>query len=325
MITTENPANVLAIDIGGTKLAIGIVSKDGDLLASLRCPTLAHEGPDAVLSRILDLSRTLLKDHPVTAVGVGCGGPLDAEKGIIKNPPNLPGWLDYPLGDLLRQNLGLPVFIDNDANAAALAEYRFGAGRGTRHMVYLTLSTGIGGGIIIDGRLYRGKHGNAGELGHISIKHDGRKCNCGNSGCLEAYCSGTSIAKRARELAAEHPGSVLEKLAGTVEGIRAETVLEALRQQDPLTTSFWEETLDMLASGITSVIHTFDPERIVLGGGITNFGPLLFEPLRARVNKITIPDLNAGVDIVPAELGNHVGILGAAAVALQHQEQEVLA
>lgn len=324
MITTEHPAKVLAIDIGGTKLAIGIVSRSGELLASLRCPTQAHEGPDAVLSRILDLSRTLLQDHEVQGVGVGCGGPLDTTTGTIKNPPNLPGWLDYPLGSLLRDALNLPVHIDNDANAAALAEHQFGAGRGTKHMVYLTLSTGIGGGIIIDGKLYRGKHGNAGELGHITIQHGGHPCNCGNRGCLEAYCSGTSIARRARDLARAHPDSLLIQLAGDADSIRAETVLDALKQQDPMTRVFWNETLDMLAAGITSVIHTFDPERIVLGGGVTNFGPELFEPLRQRVNTLTIPDLNAGVDIVPAELGNAVGILGAAAVALQHAFHEVL-
>ena len=175
------PRHVLAIDIGGTKLAAGIVSDVGTLIDTDRTPTHADQGPEKVLERILDLSQTLLRRNvvPVARVGVGCGGPLDTTLGIIQNPPNLPGWIDFPLVRHLHDALKLPVVLDNDANAAALAEYHFGAGRGTRHMVYLTLSTGIGSGLILNGELYRGKHGNAGELGHLQVKYDGEMCNCG--------------------------------------------------------------------------------------------------------------------------------------------------
>lgn len=317
------PRHVLAIDIGGTKLAVGIVAGTGQLVDSLRTPTRAEEGPDRVLERIVALSQTLLQRCPaaVRSVGVGCGGPLDTRRGLIQNPPNLPGWIDYPLVERLQQALGLPVALDNDANAAALAEFHFGAGHGTHQMVYLTISTGIGGGLILNGELYRGKHGNAGELGHIQVRADGDLCNCGGRGCLEAYASGTNIARRARQLAAQHPESLLARTAP--QDITAQTVLAALQAGDTVTRQLWDDTLDLLAAGVASVINAFDPERVVIGGGITNFGDLLFPPLRERVAGRAMPALAAGVDICPAALAEHVGILGAAAVAFREREPVV--
>ena len=314
-----NPRHVLAIDIGGTKLAAGIVTATGELLDTVRTPTFVEQGPDRIVERLLDLSRTLLqRTHAsVSRVGIGCGGPLDTRRGLIQNPPNLPGWIDYPLVRRIQAGLGLPVSLENDANAAALAEYHFGAGRGTRHMVYLTISTGIGGGLILDGELYRGKHGNAGELGHIQVRYDGRPCNCGGRGCLEAYASGTNIARRARELAAHHPESLLARLVPTLEDIQAQTVLAALQAGDPVANALWDETLDILAAGVASIVHAFDPERVVIGGGISNFADLLFPPLRERVARRSMPALADSVDICPAAFAENVGILGAAAVALR--------
>lgn len=315
------PRHVLALDIGGTKLAAGIVDEAGTLLDVVRTPTHVEEGPDRVVGRLVDLGRALLGRSavPVRGVGVGCGGPLDLERGLVQNPPNLPGWLDYPLARRLEEALGLPVALDNDANAAALAEFRFGAGRGTRHMVYLTISTGIGGGLILDGELYRGKRGNAGELGHLQVRYDGPPCNCGGCGCLESYASGTNIARRARERAAQHPESLLARPAPA--DLSAETVLAALRAGDAVAWDLWEETLDILAAGVASMVNAFDPERVVIGGGITNFGDLLFPPLRERVGHRAMPALADGVEILPAELGEHVGVLGAAAVALRERQE----
>ncbi|UBV44252.1 ROK family protein (plasmid) [Deinococcus taeanensis] len=310
--------HVLAIDIGGTKLAAGIVSATGELLDTARTPTHAEQGPDRVVERVIDLCRTLLRRSPVTVdrAGVGCGGPLDTRRGLIQNPPNLPGWIDYPLVGQLRGALDLPVVLDNDANAAALAEFHFGAGRGTRHMLYLTISTGIGGGLILNGQLYRGKRGNAGELGHIQVQAGGLPCNCGGQGCLEAYASGTNIARRAREAAAQHPQSLLARSAPRPEAITAQTVLTALDAGDPVARALWNDTLDLLAAGVASSIHAFDPERVVIGGGITNFGDHLFVPLRERVAARTMPALSDGVEIRPAAFAQNVGVLGAAAVAL---------
>ncbi|GHF53444.1 glucokinase [Deinococcus metalli] len=311
-------AALLALDVGGTKLAAGLVTPHGELLASRREPTRLQAGPEGVLRQLVALGRDLLAGHagPVSRVGVGCGGPLDRERGIIQNPPNLPGWHDVPLKDWLEDALDLPVDVDNDANAAALAEWRFGSGRGCEHLVYLTLSTGIGGGVILNGQLYTGRAGNAGELGHLQVEYLGEPCTCGGRGCLERYASGTGIGRRAREWARRHPDSLLAQLDGGPEHITAHTVRRALEDGDPLTAAFWDDTLDYLAAGVAGIIHAFDPQRVVIGGGVANFGDLLFPPLRAKVAARTYPALWQGMSLRRAELADHVGIYGAAAVAL---------
>ncbi|MFC4427272.1 ROK family protein [Deinococcus navajonensis] len=313
------PRHVLAIDIGGTKLAVGIVNARGELLDAARAPTEVEQGPDHVVEQLLGLCSVVMERSPVTVecAGVGCGGPLDTDRGIIQSPTNLPGWVDYPLVERLRARLNLPVFVENDANAAALAEHQFGAGQGIEHLVYLTISTGIGGGLILNGELYRGKHGNAGELGHLQVRYDGPPCSCGGRGCLEGYASGTNIARRAREVAARHPGSLLARLAPNLQHLTGETVLAALQAGDPVAGALWDETLEMLAAGVASIVHAFDPQRIVIGGGITNFGDHLFPPLRQRVAQRSMPALADGVDICPAAFAGNVGVLGAAAVALR--------
>ncbi|WP_168734890.1 ROK family protein [Deinococcus sp. KSM4-11] len=314
----DTDATLLALDVGGTKLAAGLITSRGELLASLREPTRLDTGPEGVVGRLVAMGRELLAGYagPVSWVGVGCGGPLDRERGIIQNPPNLPGWHDVPLKQWLEDALDLPVWVDNDANAAALAEWRFGSGRGCQHLVYLTLSTGIGGGVILDGQLYTGKAGNAGELGHLQVDVRGEPCTCGGRGCLERYASGTGIGHRAREWARLHPDSLLARLETFPEHITAHTVRRALESGDPLTAAFWDDTLDYLAAGVASIVHAFDPQRVVIGGGVANFGDLLFPPLRAKVAARTYPALWQDVSLRRAELADHVGIYGAAAVAL---------
>lgn len=313
---------VLGIDIGGTKLAAGLVTLEGELVAQDRAPTLAQEGPSPVIGRMVDLCRRVLAQsgvdrREVLAGGVGCGGPLDPVAGVIMEPPNLPGWVDVPLVQRLEDALSMPAYLDNDANAAALGEHRFGAGRGVANMVYLTISTGVGGGVIMGGRLYQGQNGNAGEIGHMSLVYNGRLCNCGSRGCLEAYASGTSIAARAREAVLAGNGSLLVALAGgSPEAITGETVEEAVRAGDPVARQVWEETMEILGAGVANVINIFNPERVVLGGGITNVGDLLFEPVRRIALSRAMKPLSRVVQIVPAQLGGQVGVLGAAAVAL---------
>ena len=313
--------------MGGTKLAAGIVTRQGDLLDTLRTPTQLQHGPEGVTQQLLELGLTLLRRSPVevSGVGVGCGGPLDREQGIIKNPPNLPGWTEFPLKSRLTAGLAragwpLPIALDNDANAAALAELMFGAGRGFEHLIYLTISTGIGGGVILGGQLYAGKDGNAGELGHLQVDVHGQACKCGGRGCLEQYASGTSIARRAREVAQLRPGSLLNALEPDPHQITAHTVLRALELGDAATQLFWDETLDYLAAGVASIIHAFDPQRIVIGGGISNFGDWLFAPLSQKVQARTMPALWQNLSICRAELADHVGIYGAAAVALSQPQ-----
>jgi glucokinase len=319
----KESAYILGIDIGGTKLAAGLVTPQGEQIAQDRVPTLAQEGPDRVLARLIDLCRRVVAESGVSwsqvqAAGVGCGGPLDPVTGVIMEPPNLPGWVDVPLVDRLRGALGVPVYLDNDANAGALGEYRFGAGRGVANMVYLTISTGVGGGIILGGHLYRGQNGNAGEIGHMSVVYNGRPCNCGSRGCLEAYASGTSIAARAREaVLAGEPSALLGLAGGSAEAITGETVALALQQGDAVAARIWEETMLILGAGLANVINIFNPRRVVLGGGITNFGDLLFDPVRRIAMSRVFGPFARVAEIVPAQLGWQVGVLGAAAVALE--------
>jgi glucokinase len=318
-------APILALDIGGTKLAAGVVTGDGELLAWGREPTRLADGPRGVVDRLVALGRAAaaeagIEERRLRAVGVGCGGPLDSERGVIHDPPNLPGWTDVPLKAWLEE-LGLPVHLDNDANAAALAEFRWGAGRGCESIVYLTISTGIGGGAVIDGRLLAGVNGNAAEIGHMSVDFDGWPCVCGRRGCLEAFASGTNIGRRAREALAAGETSVMTELTTSPDGVTARTVADAARDGDPVARRVWDETTTVLGAGLANVLNIFNPRRIVLGGGVTLAGDLLFDPVRRLALSQTLGPQAEVAEIVPAELGEQIGVYGAAAVALEREER----
>jgi glucokinase len=260
-------------------------------------PTRAGEGPELVL----DVGRRALGSEEIRAVGIACGGPLDALRGNV-SPLHLPGWKDVPIRDLAEQAYGVPAALENDATAAAAGEHRFGAGVGTANMVYLTLSTGVGGGAVIDGRLFRGAAGNGGEFGHVTVDWKGRICRgCGRRGCLEAYASGTSIAERARE-------------AG-LEAASAEEVAAAARGDDAVAAAVWDETVEALACGLTSIVNLFEPERVVLGGGVARSGEQLLAPVRERVRSDALGPAARAADVVASALGDRVGVLGAAAIA----------
>ena len=305
-----------AVDIGGTKVAVGVADAAGRLVASTSFPTLPERGPEAVLGETASRLRglALAEGATLAAVGVGCIGPLDPRSGTLMNPPNFPGWSYVPVKATLERALGAPVTIDNDANVAALAEYRQGAGRGARVMVYATVSTGIGGGLVIDGRLLHGIGGAAGEFGHQTIRPDGPLCGCGNRGCLEAMASGTAIARRAREAAAAGQAQAIVALAGGPGGILAEHVAQAARAGDPDAEAIWAAAMDDLAIGLGNVVTTLAPDRLVVGGGVTRSGDLLLGPLRAglarRVRMVPVNEL----DIRLAELADEVGLVGAAAL-----------
>jgi glucokinase len=313
---------ILALDIGGTKLAAGLVTPDGQLLGSGREPTRAVEGPDVVIAQLVALGRRVYGDAHPALVGVGCGGPLDANRGIVQQPLNLPGWVDVPLVAHLEAAFDLPVYLDNDANAAARGEHRWGAGRGTRNMVYLTVSTGIGGGVIADGRLVWGETGNAAELGHVSVSYDGWPCVCGRRGCPEAFASGTNIAARARAAVVAGEPSALADVPA--DQITAQAVSEAANAGDALAERIWDETMEVLGAAVANVLNTFEPELVVIGGGVTRAGDLFFDPIRRLALSLALPP-HRRARIVPAELGDETGILGAAAVALERQgAQEAL-
>lgn len=312
MSALDGRSPVLALDIGGTKLAAGVVDGEGSVRSFLVVPSEAERGPDPTLDRLFELGRRAAEESGVSwadilAVGIGCGGPLDAERGVLVAPPHLPGWRDVPVGPLAAREFERPVTLENDATAAAAGEHRWGAGAGTRNMVYLTISTGVGGGVVIDGRLYRGARGNGGELGHVTVDWRGRPCRgCGRRGCLEAYVSGTSIAERAREL-----GLALAT---------AEEVATAARAREPIATRVWDETVEALACGLTSIVNLFEPELVVIGGGVSRSGEQLLGPVRELVRSSAMRPAGESVEIVASPLGDRVGVVGAAAIVYDRAE-----
>jgi glucokinase len=323
--TVTGASRVLGIDVGGTKLAAGLVGPGGTVEGFRTIPAHAEQGPERMIERHLDLARAVVADagigwEEVGLVGIGIGGPLDPDRGIIQSPPNLPGWDDIPLADIVRAALERPVYVENDASAAALAEAWWGSGRGCRSFVYLTISTGIGGGIVLDGRLERGANGNAGELGHISVDYRGWPCpGCGRRGCLEAFASGTNIARRARGAGAASPAEGQARLgrAGSVAAITPADVSAAAAAGDGLASRVWDDTTEVLGAGLATILDVFNPNRIALGGGVTRAGRLLLEPVRHQALSAALPPAAAAADIVIAELGDELGVAGAAAVALE--------
>lgn len=306
---------VLALDIGGTKLAAGVVADGGAVHGMVVEPTRRDEGPDVIIPRLFELGRRAMASaslpESIGAVGISCGGPLDAGRGVLVNPLHLPGWIDVPIVALAEEAFGLPAALENDATLAALAEQRHGAARDARSMIYLTISTGIGGGAVVDGELYRGAAGNGGEFGHITVVRGGRACLCGRRGCLEAYASGTSIGARADELIAT--GSLPTSLTAPT---TAAAVSAAAEAGDVLAVAVWDETLELLGQAVTDFVNIFEPEVVVLGGGVTRSGARLLEPVRRIVRDTAMRPAAAAVRVELAALGDAVCVVGAGELAL---------
>jgi len=322
---------ILGLDFGGTKLAAGLVDPTtGAVVASARRLT-PPGGAVASRAAMFDLARGLLagdegrrtedemprssvvgRRSSVVGVGVSFNGPVAGDGRTVRRSMHIPGWEDFGLAEWLERALRAPALIANDADAAALAEQRFGAGRGTRHMLYMTISTGIGGGVIVDGRLYRGERAWAGEIGHMPLVPNGPPCPCGRRGCLEALASGLSIAREARQrVRYQPPTSRLQSLPA--DEITAHDVARAAAQGDELARAIWGEAMGWLGLGIAAAANLLDPGRVVLGGGLTRAGALLFDPLRRIVAERA---LDPAVEVVPAALGDDVGILGGAALMI---------
>jgi glucokinase len=325
-VISDGAGRLLGIDIGGTKVALAVGERDGTLLARRRRPTEPSGDARADLRRLADDVRALLGEarlttRDVACIGVSVPGPFDPEAGRLLAPPNLPGWDGAPVRDVLGSELGLPVVLENDANAAALAEWRFGAGRGFSHLVYLTMSTGIGGGLILDGRLYRGRNAAAGECGHVPIVPDGELCACGMRGCLEAYAGGAAWATRLRRIAPED-GRVAA-LAGGRDRARPEHVVTAAREGDAFALAEMERFNGYVARGIAALVFALAPEVVVLGTIPTAAGEeLCLGPVREEVARRVWPLLGRGLEIVPAALGGDIGYLAGLCVALEALEGE---
>ncbi len=310
---------MLGLDIGGTKLAVGVVDETGAVSGLRIQPTRREDGPHAVIARLFAMGDEAIAEAgmPIAGVGISCGGPLDPVTGVVMRPLNLPDWDDVPIGPLAAAEFGVPAHLVNDATAGMLAEHRHGAARGAETALYLTLSTGVGGGSVIGGRLHLGAAGNGGEFGHVMVRPGGRLCTCGRLGCLEGYASGSSIAIRAREGIEAGEATVLAAL----DVVRSEDVVAAAAAGDPFASQLWDETTAVIGQAVTDLVNTFEPEVMVLGGGVTGSGRLLLDPVRRLVETTAMPPAAAAVRIEIAALGEAVCVVGAAVHAAARAEE----
>lgn len=315
---------IIGVDVGGTTLAVGAVPMKGGEPVALRVrPTGEGAEGDAVVAAVAEMVRETLAElesergegrERVVGMGIGSPGPLDRARGVVVETPNL-GWRDFPLRDRLSEAVDLPASLDNDANCATFGEWWIGAGRGARSVVGLTLGTGIGGGIVRDGEILHGASDVAGEIGHMTVSIDGRRCKCGNEGCLEAYASGPNIAARAVEGVRAGRRSILAELVGgELERVTAATVYDAIVQGDDYAREVMTETARILGAGIANLLNLLNPDRVVIAGGVTRAGEHLFEPLRAEARRRAFRRAVEACRIVPAELPDTAGVVGAAGV-----------
>jgi len=313
----------LGLDIGGTKTAVCLGRADGAAIAEDRIATESADGPERWFERTRELAARVLRaggaaPGDVAAVGISAPGPMSVSRGAMIAPPNLPGWQDVPVADWTRAAFGRPVFINNDANACALAEYRFGEFRGVPDLAYLTLSTGIGAGIVSGGRVLQGARDLAGEIGHHVLDIAGPPCPCGQRGCLEIYCGGLNVANRFRaRLAAGGRSLALEEAGGDPARIDFRAIAAAALRGDALAGEFWAEFVERLAQGIGTVLMLFNPSAVVLGTIAIHLGDRLLDPVRAALPRFAWAVSRDGVRIAPSRLGGRIGALSALSVAIE--------
>jgi len=307
----------IGVDVGGTKIAGGVVDETGRILQRTRRETRPDDA-DSIVSTIIDVVRDLVGEHTVISVGVGSAGFVDAERSTVMFAPNL-AWRDMPVRDLVVAATGLPTVVENDANAAAWGEFKFGAASDVNHMVCVTIGTGVGGGLVLGGELYRGAHGIAAEIGHFQLVPDGRLCGCGLRGCFEQYASGTALVREALILAKERPteASRLIELAGGDPGaITGPMVTQAARGADQAAVELIATVGRWLGKGLASLSALLDPEVFVIGGGASDAGELLIGPAAAEMSdKLTGKGHRPEPDVRLATLGNDAGLVGAADLA----------
>lgn len=317
----EKAFPVLGFDIGGTKIAICLGTSDGRMIASTRVSNM-NRTPDEVLPELVSAAKKLLADSglsaaDVRAAGIGSPSPMDWKNGIILEPCNMKTWKHVAIRDYLSQNLGIETFFDNDANAAGLAEWIFGAGQNTQNMLYLTMSTGIGAGIIANGRLLRGKENYGGEVGHMILDVDGPVCNCGLKGDWEAFCGGRAIAQRLQlELAGKPESAIMKAANGKVEDIDMKALEIAVRAGDAFACKIWDDMIERNAQAMGMLMNIFNPEIIALGTIALRTGDLFMKPLLERVGKYSWKQMCSACSIVTSKLGGKIGEYSGIAVAL---------
>ncbi|HZG04235.1 MAG TPA: ROK family glucokinase [Streptomyces sp.] len=308
----------IGVDIGGTKIAAGVVDEEGTILEISKVPT--PQTADGVIDAIADAVRTVSTGHRIEAVGIGAAGYVDDKRATVLFAPNI-DWRNEALKDKVEQRVDLPVVVENDANAAAWGEYRFGAGQGHDDVVCITLGTGLGGGIIIGGKLHRGRFGVAAEFGHIRVVPDGLLCGCGNQGCWEQYASGRALVRYARQRAVATPenAAVLLSLGdGTPEGIEGRHVSQAARQGCPVAVDSFRELARWAGAGLADLASLFDPSAFIVGGGVSDEGDLVLEPIRKSYRRWLVGSRwRPHAQVLAAQLGGRAGLVGAADLARQ--------
>jgi glucokinase len=308
----------IGIDVGGTKVAGGVVDDDGKILGRARVDTPARDAT-ATTDAIVTVAEELAAEHRVDAVGIGIAGFVAADRARVYAAANLQGWEDAPLRAEVSRRVGLPVVVENDANAAAWGEAQFGAGRDESYLVCVTVGTGVGGGLVLGGELFRGRFGAAGEIGHIQMVEGGRLCGCGQRGCWEQYASGNALVRDARESAAESRADAQLLLGlgdGTPEGISGRHVTEAARAGDPVARAVFDRLAAWLGQGLADLAAVLDPALFVIGGGVSDAGELFLEPTRSAFERLlTQGGRRPTARVVLAELGNDAGLVGAGDLA----------
>ena len=307
----------VGVDIGGTNVKIALVDKKGEILFSKTVPTRAEMGYEYTVGNIKQSIKELIEEakiekNAIEGIGFGFPGQIDCDNGIVRILPNIPGWINVPIADIMQKEFNVPVKVDNDVRCAALAELNYGAGSGCKNLICITIGTGIGSGLIVNGRLVRGASNAAGEIGHIKLSlHDGPICGCGDMGCMEAYASGPAIVAMAKEYVAGGKSTKFREIAGSVDAITPAIVARAAKEGDVVAQRIFQIMGEYIGTGLASVVNLLNPEKIVIGGGVADAGDILIEPLKSALKNRAMPIQGAAVDIVPAQLGNTAGVIGA--------------
>ena len=311
----------IAIDLGGTKMRVAVIDRAGVLLQREEEPTLAHQGREQAVERLTQIITNLIpstKGRELVGIGASLASPVDPDTATMYNPPNLPGWDGFSLKFLLEKTFGIPVWADNDATLGAVGEHAYGIGQGVQNLVYVTVSTGVGGGIIADGRPLQGAKGFAGEIGHMSIDRNGPLCRCGNVGCLETLASGTAIANLALERLEQGEESILQEMVnGNLAKVNAEAVMKAAGQGDSMAVDLVNRFARDLGLGLVNLLHIFDPEMIILGGGVSRSYQIYSKALNEAILSNTMTHLRGHINLVTSVLGDDISLLGAAHLVFQ--------
>lgn len=304
----------IGVDLGGTKIYTAICNELGEIFNEEVIATEVDKGPEQIVDKIINSIKKVsknIKAEEVKAIGIGSPGPLNIKEGLIVSPPNLP-IRNFNIVDKIKSEFKLPTFLDNDANAATLGEYIFGAGKGTENMIYITASTGVGGGAILNGKIYRGSTSNALEIGHTTISRDGRVCGCGNRGCVESMSSGIYIEKMANDLMGEEKETTLKNY----EKITAKEVFTEAAKGDQVSNYILSETLSYLGMAVANCANIFDPDKIIIGGGITKGGSIVLDKINEEVKNRSLEPIYKNCKIEKAQLGDRAGVIGAVALAM---------